>query len=89
MDAHIYKKIEIVGTSEVSSDDAVQNAIARCSSSIKNLRWLELIESRGTIKDGKNERWQVTIKIGFNYITKIFLVVFKHCNKIVIICPFS
>ena len=65
MDAHIYKKIEIVGTSEISSDDAVQNAIARCSNSIKHLRWFEVVESRGSIKDGKIERWQVTLKIGF------------------------
>jgi flavin-binding protein dodecin len=65
MDAHIYKKIEIVGTSETSSDDAVQNAIARSSCSIKHLRWFEVVESRGSIKDGKIERWQVTIKIGF------------------------
>ena len=65
MDAHTYKKIEIVGTSEISSDDAVQNAIARTANSVKNLRWFEVVESRGSIKDGKIERWQVTLKIGF------------------------
>ena len=65
MENHIYKKIEIVGSSDISSDDAVEQALKRASSSIKNLRWFEVIESRGSIKDGKIEHWQVTIKIGF------------------------
>lgn len=65
MKDHVYKKIEIVGTSEISSDDAVNNAIIRASSSIKQLRWFEVVESRGSIKDGLIEHWQVTIKIGF------------------------
>ena len=65
MDDHIYKKIEIVGTSEKSSDDAVQNAVARASKSVDNLRWVEVIETRGSIKDGKIEHWQATVKIGF------------------------
>lgn len=65
MDDHIYKKIEIVGTSEKSSDDAVKNALERASSSIQNLRWFEVIETRGSIKDGKPDRWQVTVKVGF------------------------
>ncbi|MBC3759964.1 MULTISPECIES: dodecin [Hyunsoonleella] len=65
MEDHIYKKIEIVGTSAVSSDDAVQNAIAKASKTIDNLRWFEVIESRGNIKNGKVEHWQVTVKLGF------------------------
>ena len=65
MEDHVYKKIEIIGTSETSSDDAIQNAISRASSSIQNLRWFEIIETRGSIKDGAVERWQVTIKVGF------------------------
>ena len=65
MENHIYKKIEIVGSSDVSSDDAVKQALKRASSSIKNLRWFEVIETRGSIKDGDIEHWQVTIKIGF------------------------
>ena len=65
MEDHIYKKIEIVGTSEKSSDDAVQNALKKASKSLKNLRWFEIIDSRGNIKDGKVEHWQVTIKLGF------------------------
>jgi flavin-binding protein dodecin len=65
MENHIYKKIEIVGTSETSSDDAVQNAIAKAAKSVQNLRWFEIIDSRGSIKNGKVEHWQVTVKLGF------------------------
>ncbi|WP_194768729.1 dodecin [Tamlana sp. I1] len=65
MDDHIYKIIEIVGTSNTSSDDAVSNALAKASKSIKNLRWFEVTNTRGNIKDGKVDRWQVTIKLGF------------------------
>ncbi len=65
MENHVYKKIEITGTSTESSDDAVKNAIARASSSIHNLRWFEVVETRGSINDGKVDRWQVTIKVGF------------------------
>jgi hypothetical protein len=65
MDDHVYKKIEIVGTSETSSDDAVQNALAKASKSVQNLRWFEILDSRGSIKNGKVEHWQVTIKLGF------------------------
>lgn len=65
MEDHIYKKIEIIGTSEKSSDDAVQNALAKASRSIQNLRWFEVVETRGSIADGDIERWQVTIKVGF------------------------
>ena len=65
MENHIYKKIEITGTSDKSSDDAVEQAIAKVSNSIQNLRWFEIVETRGSIKDGAVDRWQVTVKIGF------------------------
>ena len=65
MENHTYKKIEIIGTSDKSSDDAVQNALSKASGSIQNLRWFEIVETRGTIVDGSIERWQVTIKVGF------------------------
>jgi flavin-binding protein dodecin len=57
MEDHVYKKIEIVGTSETSSDDAVQNALAKASKSVQNLRWFEILDSRGSIKNGKVEHW--------------------------------
>lgn len=65
MDDHVYKKIEITGTSSISSDDAVKNAISRASESIQHIRWYEVVETRGSIKDGKIDRWQVTLKLGF------------------------
>ena len=65
MDDHVYKIIEITGTSDKSSDEAVANAIAKASDSISHLRWFTVSESRGSIENGKIGRWQVTIKVGF------------------------
>ena len=65
MSNHVYKKIEIVGASPDSIEDAVQNAISRASKSVHNLRWFEVVETRGDIADGKVSHWQVTLKIGF------------------------
>ncbi len=65
MDDHIYKIIEITGTSDKSSDEAVENAIAKASNSINNVRWFQVTETRGSIDNGKVGRWQVTVKLGF------------------------
>jgi flavin-binding protein dodecin len=65
MSAHVYKKIEITGSSTVSTDDAIANAISKASETIHNLRWFEVIETRGHIENGKVAHWQVTMKIGF------------------------
>ncbi|MES9843973.1 MAG: dodecin [Candidatus Sedimenticola sp. PURPLELP] len=65
MSAHIYKKVELVGSSTVSSDNAVENALARASESIRNMDWFEVKETRGHIVDGKVAHWQVVIKVGF------------------------
>jgi flavin-binding protein dodecin len=65
MSDHIYKIIELTGTSTTSSDDAVRNAIAKASNSVRNIHWLEIIETRGLVELGKVARWQVTIKAGF------------------------
>lgn len=65
MENKVYKKIEITGTSSVSSDDAVNNALARAAKSVKNLRWFEVVETRGAISEGNVQQWQVTIKVGF------------------------
>ena len=65
MNDHTYKKIELVGTSTTSMEDAVSNAVARASQTIRNLRWLEVVETRGHIQDGKVDHWQVTVKLGF------------------------
>ena len=65
MSNHIYKKIELVGSSADSIEDAVQNAISKASKSLRNLRWFEVLETRGQVEEGKIAHWQVTIKVGF------------------------
>jgi dodecin len=65
MSNHIYKKIELVGSSPDSIEDAVKNALSKASSSLRNLRWFEVVETRGHVEDGKIGHWQVTIKVGF------------------------
>lgn len=65
MSEHIYKVIEIVGSSTTSSDDAVRNAIARASKTLKNLDWFQLVETRGHLVDGQIAHFQVTVKVGF------------------------
>jgi len=65
MGSHVYKKIELVGTSKVGIEDAVKTAVAKASETIKDLRWFEVVETRGQIEDGQVAYWQVTLKIGF------------------------
>jgi flavin-binding protein dodecin len=65
MAEHVYKKIEIVGSSPNGMEEAVHNALSRASKTIRNMRWFEVTETRGYIDDGKIEHWQVTLKIGF------------------------
>lgn len=65
MDEHVYKIIQLTGTSTVSSDDAVRNAIARAAKTVRHMRWFEVVETRGALEDGQVSAWQVTIKIGF------------------------
>jgi flavin-binding protein dodecin len=62
---HIYKKVELVGTSPESIEKAVENALARAAATLRNLRWFEVVETRGHIEDGRIAHWQVTIKAGF------------------------
>ena len=62
---HVYKKIEITGSSPDGSDQAIRNAIAKAGQSVRNMRWFEVVETRGHIADGKIDHWQVTLKIGF------------------------
>lgn len=65
MSDHIYKIIELTGTSKISVENAIENAIARAAKTIYDMRWFEVIETRGQIEQGKILHWQVTIKIGF------------------------
>lgn len=62
---HVYKKVELVGSSPVSSDDAVRNAITKAGESVRNMRWFEVTDVRGQIVDGAVAHWQVTVKVGF------------------------
>ena len=61
----IYKVLELVGSSEKSTDDAIQRAIAKASLTIRHLRWFDVLETRGHIEDGKVKHFQVTLKVGF------------------------
>lgn len=65
MKDHVYKLIELTGTSTKSIEDAVTNAIKRAGKTVKNLRWFQVTETRGEIDNNRVHRWQVTIKVGF------------------------
>ena len=65
MSNHIYKTIELVGSSPRGVEDAVQKAIAKASETVRNLRWFQVPETRGHIEGGKVAHWQVTLKLGF------------------------
>jgi len=65
MSDHVYKSLELTGSSAKSVDDAVRNAINKASKSIHNLRWFEVTTVRGGIEDGALAHWQVTMKVGF------------------------
>ena len=66
MPDHIYKKIELTGSSTVGIQEAIENAISKAAQTIRDMRWFEVVETRGHISDGKVAHWQVTIKIGFS-----------------------
>ena len=65
MSDHIYKTIELVGSSSKGVEDAVQKAVTKASESLRNLRWFEVLETRGHIEGGRVAHWQVTLKLGF------------------------
>ena len=65
MSNHIYKHIELTGTSPESIDQAIKNAVERAAKTVHNMRWFEVLETRGHIENGTVNHWQVTIKAGF------------------------
>ena len=65
MSDHVYKVIELVGSSPTSVEDAIQNAIGRASKTLNNLRWFEVVQTRGHIEDGSVRHYQVTLRVGF------------------------
>lgn len=64
MSEHVYKQIELTGSSKISSDDAIRCAITRASKTLRQLHWFQVIETRGLIENDKISFWQVTIKVG-------------------------
>jgi dodecin len=65
MQDHVYKMIELAGSSETSIEDAVQNAITRAAKTLHDLRWFQVVETRGQIEGGRVVHYQVVIKVGF------------------------
>jgi flavin-binding protein dodecin len=65
MTNHVYKKIELTGSSRTGIEDAVSNALAKAAVSLRNMQWFEIMETRGHIEGDKVAHWQVTIKVGF------------------------
>ena len=65
MSEHVYKSIELTGSSKKGIEEAVHNAVRKASQTVRNLRWFHVTETRGYIEKGKVAYWQVTLKIGF------------------------
>ena len=65
MTDHTYKKIELTGSSSAGMQEAIESAVTKASETIQNMRWFEVVETRGHIDNGKVAHWQVTIKVGF------------------------
>ncbi len=65
MTDHIYKQVELTGSSKTTIEDAIQNAITKASETLRNLHWFQVTETRGYIENGKVAHWQVSIKLGF------------------------
>jgi dodecin len=65
MSNHIYKSLELTGSSTVGIEDAVSRAIAKANETVRNIHWFNIVETRGHVENGKVAHWQVTIKVGF------------------------
>ncbi len=65
MIAHVYKTIELVGSSKKSVEDAVEQALGRASKTVRNMRWFQIVETRGTVEGNGVGYWQVTLRVGF------------------------
>ncbi len=65
MSNHVYKMIELTGSSDKGIEEAIQNAVSKAAESVRNMRWFQVMETRGHIDNGQVQHWQVTIKIGF------------------------
>lgn len=65
MNDHVYKLIELTGSSTIGIEDAVSTAIEKASQTVRNIHWFQIVETRGHVEDGKVAHWQVTLKAGF------------------------
>ncbi len=65
MSDHVYKIVELTGSSPNGVEEAVNNAIARAGETLRHLRWFQVVDTRGHIEEGRVSHWQVTIKVGF------------------------
>jgi dodecin len=65
MSEHVYKTIELTGSSPKGLQEAIANAVAKASKTVHNLRWFQVVDTRGEIEGGKVAHWQVTMKVGF------------------------
>jgi flavin-binding protein dodecin len=65
MSDHVYKHLELTGSSATGIQDAIEKAIARAHQTVRNIQWFNVIETRGHVVDGKVAHWQVSLKIGF------------------------
>lgn len=62
---HVYKLLELVGSSETSIEDAIKNAISRASKTVREMKWFEVVQTRGHIENGAVRHYQVTLRVGF------------------------
>ena len=65
MSDHVYKMVELVGSSSTGTDDAIRNAIEKASRTLRHIDWFQVLETRGNVADGKVAHYQVTLKVGF------------------------
>jgi flavin-binding protein dodecin len=65
MSDHVYKLLELTGSSTTGIQDAVEKAIAKASKTVRNIHWFQVVETRGNVADGRVSHWQVTLKVGF------------------------
>ena len=65
MNDHVYKQVEITGSSKTSIEEAVQNAVAKAGKTLHNLHWFQVTDTRGYVENSRIDYWQVTVKLGF------------------------
>jgi hypothetical protein len=65
MSNHVYKYLELTGSSQTSIEDAVRTAISKASETVRNIQWFQVTETRGHVENGQVAHWQVTLKVGF------------------------